>query len=202
MEAIATKFKPILMYVNEKTRDMITEHFTSIADKLNNAIEEIQSILEIKLSDDEKVEALKQGIDYVTDRLREKFPYPDGDPETNMKLLGKDITELKPLMDNARSLIDNDHLELENGEFQLLEKGRGMIQEQCSLYTSCPKQNEILGYANEVCNIFNKTEFYDIQTLNQIERSVKIINLNDNSQKFNPNYGIISRMNELGKFTY
>lgn len=199
----ATKFKPILLYQNEKSKKLLEEHVQETANKLNQAVKELELFLGVKLNDTEKLKALKEGVDYVKAHLKKSFQFPKATDEFNMQAMGVDISVIKPVLDNAKSLVSNVYIEINNDKFQVSEKGKGMIVEQCSLYTANEEQNKCYNLSLELCTTLNKAKqnkYISDMEMNQIEHSLSFIRQSIYLQEFKPNHRTISSLNENGKF--
>lgn len=93
-ETIDTR-RGIVLYTDEEAKQNTIAAIKQQCENLNRFVKMTSNLLQRELSKEECYSLKERGTESVKEMLWDLFPHPEGDFDTNMKLIGKDIAPLQ-----------------------------------------------------------------------------------------------------------
>ncbi|TAI48994.1 hypothetical protein [Flagellimonas allohymeniacidonis] len=138
---------------------MVTNQVRKRVDEINGAFEAVDEFFGEKPTVAQRKEILKKGADYVSDKLRPKFPFPNATEEFNYEAMGIDpkglINKLYYVPDRYRTL---QYAELDGIWMDISEKGKQEIKSKYEIIANTESQVETLKFARELSELLNRNK--------------------------------------------
>lgn len=179
-----TKFKPQLLYRDERRAKAATNKYSQALMSLNKLIDEAESVLNRELSDNEKTNLQQLKSEFVTDEVKAKFPMPKADESFNLRALGIDLKPFREALKTADTLnVSSYEYKLKESRFISNEKYVSEIEKTFDVYTQNGAQNEALALSKQMIELVNKfkEKKYCFTTMPVLTMGNPIIAVGDNS---------------------
>ncbi|TXE18582.1 hypothetical protein ES692_05940 [Psychroserpens burtonensis] len=148
-------FKPIFLFREDNKILRVKERIIRGANLLNKFIDETETALKLKLTDNEKIEIKDKGIRAIENRLKESFPFEKATLEFNLQALGLDIKPLQEFYAKNEALWSSFNYDLLDDLFKPVEFEQYNQIKALSHYTTNIAQNELLSTAKKLSKTFD-----------------------------------------------
>ncbi|SDX19336.1 hypothetical protein [Aequorivita viscosa] len=146
--------KRILLKTDNKKIELIKNEATNSAKTLNNLIKESEKVCKTTFSKDERNGIRDEGMEYIKKYLKPQFPFPEGDENVNLKILGIDLEPLEKFIKGNYPIWRNYPIEQnENGVFELVAEPKQI--EGCYTFTENDKQVRGYELAVQISDLIN-----------------------------------------------
>lgn len=153
------EFQKQLLYKNQDGINAETTQIESGATALNGFISEAETVLRCKFTDKEKEALQSDGIGFIKNLVKAKFPFPDASEDFNLESMG--LTKVKNLYStyerNSGTWIYFDYT-LTKGVFEVSKKQKEKTIQSFSYYTQTERQNEVLALAEKMVLLFDEAD--------------------------------------------
>lgn len=206
MEKKASKFEPVLMYQEMKKVTELEKKVAVHVNRLNAGLKETEILLGEPLTDKEKVMVLKNGFSWVMDKLRGQYQFPKADDDFNLKAMGKDTETAKKALYDFPGQYEAYDFEIKDGIVQLTKEAQAAIKQSGCYYTENEHQNKVFERMKIICRLFREMEDDDFHNgryggVGNIDHTIQfLMSGNWVEEHFKPDYRVIKRINEKGKF--
>lgn len=200
-----SKFKPVLVYVDNEIIDKATANRESLAVKINERLAMATDLIGRELSDEELFNVADKQIKFIDETLKKDFQFPNASLEFNLQAAGKldKYNELKQSFRGIGRFIDIAGIEIKGGKCEFSQAGRKELIASHTHYTKNEMQNKLLKKFNTIIDEFNDLlEIGIISNLDtgQIERVFKFAKKNTDVWELRNSY-LLGR-NEKGGSGY
>ncbi|MDF0706611.1 hypothetical protein [Flagellimonas okinawensis] len=179
---------PVLGYNRDGVRIM-TEQESKKVNEINEAFQAVDDFFGEKPTEKQRREILEKGYDFVLEKLKAKFPFPNATKEFNYEAMGVDPSPLESLL----TVASKRHKFLEysalNGAwFEITEKGHQAIKSKHAIIANTDKQKEALKFAEELSELFNKYRWIpsklgfhnaNFEGKERVSKILKVVNVTD-----------------------
>ncbi|MGN7514490.1 MAG: hypothetical protein ACTHOM_08950 [Allomuricauda sp.] len=179
---------PVLGYNRDGVR-LMTDQESKKVNEINEAFQAVDDFFGEEPTEKQRREILEKGYDYVLDKLKAKFPFPNATIEFNYEAMGVDPSPLE----NELFKIPRIHRSLEysalNGVwFEITEEGHEAIKSKYAITANTDKQKEALKFAEELSELFNKYRWIpsklgfhnaNFEGKDRVSKILKVVNVTD-----------------------
>lgn len=164
------EFQKVFLYKNEEGINATIKQMEEGKEALNLFILSTERILRMKFNNEQKEQLKINGIEFIKEILKKKYPFKEAEEKFNLEAMG--MTEIENSYHsynvNSRKWLSFNYLLNEEGFFELEENEVKNTNELFSFYTENEKQNESLRIAEGLVSLFDEAE--ELGILNQYGR--------------------------------
>lgn len=164
------EFQKVFLYKNEEGINATIKQMEEGKEALNLFILSTERIMRMKFNNEQKEQLKVNGIEFIKETLKKKFPFKEADEKFNLEAMGMGEIENSYHsynMNSGKWLYFNFKLN-DKGFFEVEENEVKNTTESFSFYTENEKQNECLRIAEGLVSLFNEAE--ELGILNQYGR--------------------------------
>ena len=179
---------PVLGYNRDGVRIM-TEQESKKVNEINEAFQAVDDFFGEKPTEKQRKEILEKGEEYVMERLRAKFPFPNATEQFNFEAMGIDPSNVR----KAIRLIPSKYKFLNYGKLkgvwvEITEEGHEAIKSKYAITANTDKQKEALKFAEELSELFNKYRWIpsklgfhnaNFEGKDRVSKILKVVNVTD-----------------------
>lgn len=179
---------PVLGYNRDGIR-LLTGQEMKKVNEINKAFEAVDEFLGEKPTEKQRKEILEKGYDFILDKIRAKFPFPNATDEFNYEAMGVDPTPLKDVLYG----IPNRHKSLEYADLngiwvEITSEGHKAIKSKYEIVANTDKQREALEFAQELSELLNKYRWIpsklgfhnaNFDGRERVAKILKVVNISD-----------------------
>lgn len=144
-----------LIFLDQKALDKANKDLVAAAEKLNRFVKMTTNLL--GSLEPSQIEGLKSNaMSVISDEVKSRFPFPDGDEELNLKLLGLDPEPLYEYFRKHSGLWNSFKFRFDPDfkEFQADEK-QSQIDE-CYYYADTPERIRLMKLARKTISLYDE----------------------------------------------
>lgn len=171
-------FTPQLIWIDEQRIADSIKDYQSPVDAWNNFLPTVESKINRKLTENEKLTIMREQSNGILSILRPTFPFPNADDEFNLNALGLRISDLLYSADRIPGGID--YVQFVAGKAVVSEDTIDRIKKSCHYYTSNERQNEALEIGTQLASMFDKAEslgLVDGYSKHQINKIISLLDV-------------------------
>lgn len=179
---------PVLGYNRDAVR-LLTEQVSKKVSEINEAFEAVDEFFDEKPTEGQRKELLEKEYDYVLEKVKAKFPFPNATEQFNFEAMGVDPTPLKGVLSGiSKKYKFLEYAALEGVWVGITSEGHKAIKSKYEIVASTDKQKEVYEFAKELCELFNKHRWIssnlgfhnaNFEGKERVSKILKVVNVTD-----------------------
>lgn len=187
-EAKAEVKNPVLGYNHDGVRLLTAQEMKKV-DEINEALKAVDEFFDEKPTEEQRMEILEKGEDYVMEKLKAKFPFPNATDQFNFEAMGIDPSNVRKALRQVPTKYKFLNYGKLNGVWvEITDEGHEAIKSRYKIEANTDRQKEALEFAQELSALFNKYRWIpsklgfhnaNFEGREKVSKVLKVIKIND-----------------------